>query len=160
MEEAAPSKQQEKQEKEKQGAPQPPSPLAVLRSGVGLIKKAVDQKETRTLFGRLLRQTAAVRRRWTAADLCAFLEGSLPASSPASAQLLEAVKQVREAVCLREGRFTGWAEPGRPEGAAGVRPRRQQGQGGYQWLPTAVGYSRPSNACWSPLPNSPSCNVF
>ncbi|KAL4447173.1 hypothetical protein ABPG77_007206 [Micractinium sp. CCAP 211/92] len=79
---------------EKQEDKQPPSPLLVLRSGVALIKKAVEQKETRTLFGRLLRQTAAVRRRFSAADLSAFLEGALPASSPAAAQLVEAVKQV------------------------------------------------------------------
>ncbi len=81
---------------EKQEDKQPPSPLLVLRSGVALIKKAVEQKETRTLFGRLLRQTAAVRRRFSAADLSAFLEGALPASSPAAAQLVEAVKQVWE----------------------------------------------------------------
>ena len=86
---AAPAKPEEQKEDK-----QPPSPLAVLRSGVALIKKAVEQKETRTLFGRLLRQTAAVRRRFTAADLTTFLEGALPASSPAAAQLVEAVKQV------------------------------------------------------------------
>lgn len=85
----APAKQEEQEDK------QPPSPLTVLRSGVALIKKAVDQKETRTLFGRLLRQTAAVRRRLSAADLAAFLEEALPASSPAAAQLVEVIKQVK-----------------------------------------------------------------
>ena len=68
--------------------------LQVLRSAVALIEKAVAQKETRTLFGRLLRQTAAVRRRLTAGDLLAFLAEALPPASPAAAQLAEAVKQV------------------------------------------------------------------
>lgn len=95
---AAPAKPEEQKEDK-----QPPSPLAVLRSGVALIKKAVEQKETRTLFGRLLRQTAAVRRRFTAADLTAFLEGALPASSPAAAQLVEAVKQVGETAMDADG---------------------------------------------------------
>lgn len=75
--------------------PPPPKPLAVLRANAALIEKAVAQKETRTLFGRVLRQTAAVRRRLTAADLVSFLEGALPADSPALQQLVPAVKQVR-----------------------------------------------------------------
>lgn len=73
----------------------PPKPLAVLRANAALIEKAVAQKETRTLFGRVLRHTAAVRRRLTATDLVAFLEGALPAGSPALQQLVPAIKQVR-----------------------------------------------------------------
>ena len=69
-------------------------PLQVLRSNVHLIEKAVAQKETRTLFGRLLRQTAAVRKQLTAHDLQAFLAEALPPASPAAAALAEAVKQV------------------------------------------------------------------
>ncbi|KAI7845011.1 hypothetical protein COHA_001377 [Chlorella ohadii] len=76
--------------------PPPPKPLAVLRVNAALIEKAVAQKETRTLFGRVLRQTAAVRRRLTAADLVSFLEGALPADSPALQQLVPAVKQAGE----------------------------------------------------------------
>lgn len=67
-------------------------PLPVLRSNIALIEKAVAHKETRTLFGRLLRQTAAARKRLTSHELQAFLRQALP--SPAQQQLLEAVKQV------------------------------------------------------------------
>lgn len=74
----------------------PPKPLAVLRANAALIEKAVAQKETRTLFGRVLRHTAAVRRRLTATDLVAFLEGALPAGSPALQQLVPAIKQAGE----------------------------------------------------------------
>ena len=83
-----------KQGEEAAAPPPPPKPLAVLRANAALIEKAVAQKETRTLFGRVLRQTAGVRRRLTAADLSAFLEGALPPGSPALQQLVAAVKQV------------------------------------------------------------------
>jgi hypothetical protein len=56
----------------------------------------VAEKETRTLFGRVLRQTAAVRRQLTAHDLQAFLASALPPASAAAQQLQEAVKQVSE----------------------------------------------------------------
>ena len=80
--------------------PPPPKPLAVLRANAALIEKAVAQKETRTLFGRVLRHTAAVRRRLTATDLVAFVEGALPAGSPALQQLVPAIKQVRWAASV------------------------------------------------------------
>lgn len=99
-------------------APAPPRALAVLRSGVALIRKAVEQKETRTLFGRLLRQTAAVRRQLTAADLAAFLAGALPPGSSAAERLQQAVTQVSTCweVSLDAGRADeGWdgSGPGR-----------------------------------------------
>ncbi|KAL4443741.1 hypothetical protein ABPG75_011478 [Micractinium tetrahymenae] len=96
---AGPAKPEQQEDKQ----PAAPSPLAVLRSGVTLIKKAVEQKETRTLFGRVLRQTAAVRRHLTAAELTTFLEGALPTSSPAAAQLVEVVKQVGDTAMDADG---------------------------------------------------------
>lgn len=84
--------------------PEPQRPLVVLRGGLAVIKKAVEQKETRTLFGRLLRQTAGVRRRLTAADLTAFLNGALPQGSPVVQQLVDAVQQVG---CGSWGAFGG-----------------------------------------------------
>ena len=74
--------------------PPPPPPLAVLRANQLLIEKAVAQKEARTLFGRVLRQTAGVRKRMAAADVAAFVEGALPADAPARGALLDALKQV------------------------------------------------------------------
>lgn len=82
-----------KADKQPKAAP-PPEPLVVLRANVALIEKAVAQKEARTLFGRVLRQTAAVRKRLAGADLAAFLEGALPQGAPAQQLLLAAVKQV------------------------------------------------------------------
>ncbi len=95
MKDAAPAEgEQQKQDAEQQ--PQPVKPLTVLRGNVRIIKNAVAEKETRTLFGRVLRQTAAVRRQLTAHDLQAFLASALPPASAAAQQLQEAVKQVSQ----------------------------------------------------------------
>ncbi|EFN58026.1 hypothetical protein CHLNCDRAFT_20545 [Chlorella variabilis] len=88
MKDAAPAEEQQKP------AVEPIKPPAVLRSNVRLITNAVAEKETRTLFGRVLRQTAAVRRQLTAQELQAFLASALPPASAAAQQLQEAVKQV------------------------------------------------------------------
>ncbi|PSC71553.1 26S proteasome regulatory subunit [Micractinium conductrix] len=100
--------------------PEPQRPLVVLRGGLAVIKKAVEQKETRTLFGRLLRQTAGVRRRLTAADLTAFLNGALPQGSPVVQQLVDAVQQAGESAMEADG-----AANGTDGGAAAAPPAEE-----------------------------------
>lgn len=117
MEEAAPAST--KQDDQQPAAPQPVQPLTVLRSSVALIKKAVDSKE-RALFGRLLRQTAAVRSRLTAADLNAFLALALPASSPTAAQLQDALKQAGESAMEADGAAANGAAAA--DGTAAAEP--------------------------------------
>lgn len=91
-----------KGEEEAAAAPPPPKPLAVLRANQLLIEKAVAQKEARMLFGRVLRQTAGVRKRMAAADVSAFVEGALPADAPARAALLDALSQVSDDAAMEE----------------------------------------------------------
>lgn len=67
--------------------PAPPTTAASLAANIKLIEKAVKAKETRAVFGKLLRQTAAVRRRLTSGGLQAFVSSVLPAEH-ASAQAL------------------------------------------------------------------------
>ncbi|MEW5319431.1 MAG: hypothetical protein WDW38_010584 [Sanguina aurantia] len=50
-----------------------------LRHAVTLLQKSVKQKETRLLTGRLLRQTAAIRKQLTREAIVAFLAQHLPA---------------------------------------------------------------------------------
>lgn len=94
MKDAPADEKAKEAEKQPVAVPEPAKPLAVLRSNLRLINNAVAQKETRTLFGRVLRQTAAVRNRLSARDVQAFLTSSLPASSSVAQQLLGALKQV------------------------------------------------------------------
>ncbi len=82
----APAAQEPKQ-KEEEAVAAPPSISDQLKANVSLIEKAVRHKETRAVFGKLLRQTAAVRRELTAKDLHAFVSSTLPQDSPAAQTL-------------------------------------------------------------------------
>ena len=123
---------------DKEAPPPPPAPLAVLRANVALIEKAVAQKEPRTLFGRVLRQTAAVRKRLTGADLATFLESALPAG-PVQQQLVEAVKHVGAGVA--------------PVG--GLLRRERRTQAGPEALPNKPPSHRQAMRRWRTPPTVP-----
>jgi hypothetical protein len=71
----------------------PQSAAEGLANIIALLEKAVKLKDTRLLQGRLLRQTAVVRKHLAKADLAAFLQASLPGGE-AQGLLLQAVEQV------------------------------------------------------------------
>jgi len=77
-------KEEKKEEKKEADVP------AALRRGVALVEKAVSSKQAH-LTSRLLRLTVTLRRQLTAPVLHAFLQETLPASTPLAAVLLEAV---------------------------------------------------------------------
>ncbi|PNH08316.1 putative 26S proteasome non-ATPase regulatory subunit 3a [Tetrabaena socialis] len=52
---------------------------AKLKAVLALVERSVKQKDTRLLIGRLLRQTASVRKQLTPSSVKAFLQQSLPA---------------------------------------------------------------------------------
>jgi 26S proteasome regulatory subunit N3 len=58
-----------------------------LCSNVKLIEKAVRQKETRSIYGKALRQTQAVRKDMTVQDIKEFLQAVLPTDSDAMLSL-------------------------------------------------------------------------
>lgn len=84
----APAAQEPKEQAEDAG-PAPPSVQERLRSNLQLIDKAVRFKETRAMFGKLLRQTTGVRKQLTAAELRTLVSSTLPAGSPAAQTLLQ-----------------------------------------------------------------------
>lgn len=90
-------KTDKKAEKEVDIAPKeeqkPLSAAEGLQGIVALLEKSVKLKDTRLLMGRLMRQTALVRKHLTGADLTTFLKASLP-EGDAQAALLRAVEQV------------------------------------------------------------------
>lgn len=74
-------------------APSAPDAVSVreqLASVVSLLQKAVGTKDNR--LSRLLRQTAAIRKRLTPADLRAFVRGALPPSLPTTTLLEQALE--------------------------------------------------------------------
>lgn len=73
---------------------------AQLAANVALIEKSVKQKETRMGSGRLLRTTAAVRRRLTRAILQDFISTHLPADSPIRPVLLAVLEQVGRSIVV------------------------------------------------------------
>jgi 26S proteasome regulatory subunit N3 len=75
--------------------PPPPTPIEQLRANTELLEKAVRAKETRVLSGRLLRQTAAVRRALDADTLANYVREALPAGLPARGLLLDALSKAR-----------------------------------------------------------------
>ena len=90
-----PPRDESKPEAEEQQ--QPASVQEQLAANLKTIEKAVRQKETRALFGRLLRQTAAVRKSLTAAHLLEFVQRALPHDSPSAATLRDSLAKVRRA---------------------------------------------------------------
>jgi 26S proteasome regulatory subunit N3 len=67
---------------------------AQLTSNVALIEKSVKQKETRMGSGRLLRTTAAIRRKLSRAILQEFISQNLPEDSAMRPVLLAVLEQV------------------------------------------------------------------
>ena len=78
----------------------PPTPIEQLRANTELLEKAVRAKETRVLSGRLLRQTAAVRRQLDAEVLAEYVREALPAVLPSRGVLLAHLSKARLARCL------------------------------------------------------------
>ena len=67
---------------------------AQLRANVALLERAVEAKDTRLIVGRLLRQTAAIRRQLQPQILTSLVENILPESCPSRGLLLEQLSQV------------------------------------------------------------------
>ena len=78
----------------------------VLRSNLKLIEKAVATKEARLLFGRLLRQSASVRSKFTSENISKFVEDTLPAESTVKASVLQAIRNDDE-VCINKSAARG-----------------------------------------------------
>ncbi|EFJ52858.1 26S proteasome regulatory complex [Volvox carteri f. nagariensis] len=64
-----------------------------LKSVVALVEKSVKAKDTRLLIGRLLRQTASVRKQLTASNVKCFLQQMLPAELESRTFLCSHVEQ-------------------------------------------------------------------
>jgi 26S proteasome regulatory subunit N3 len=76
---------------------QQPKPFSVkegMQGIVSLLEKSVKTKETRLLMGRLMRQTAMVRKHMTASDLARFVKTYLPEDSSSAGFLQGYLKQV------------------------------------------------------------------
>ena len=86
-------------------APEPPTAREALQGIVTLLEKSVRLKDTRLLMGRLLRQTAVLRKQLTADALRNFINTNLTESSAARSFLHEQVPTT--AVCLPRGGQTG-----------------------------------------------------
>jgi 26S proteasome regulatory subunit N3 len=76
-----------KPEEASAAAAPPATDEEVLKSIVALLEKSVKAKDTRLLMGRLLRQTAAVRKQLSPAAIKAFLRQTLPTELEAQAFL-------------------------------------------------------------------------
>lgn len=90
---AAPLETEEAEQPKQTDAEQAAAQLA---SNVALIERSVKAKETRMGSGRLLRTTAAIRRRLTRAILQDFITKHLPQDSPSRPTLLAVLEQVGE----------------------------------------------------------------
>lgn len=74
-----------------------PKPFSVkdgMQGIFSLLEKSVKTKETRLLMGRLMRQTAMVRKHMTATDLSGFIKAYLPETSTSAEFLATYLKQV------------------------------------------------------------------
>ena len=91
---SAPAEQNGVDKKKADVPPSPPTVKAMLTANVALLESAVRAKETRTLAGRLMRQTTAVRKRMTADDLSAFVREMLPHGYPGAVLLLSHLNKV------------------------------------------------------------------
>lgn len=76
--------------------PEPPKPTVQdsLQAVVAMLEKSVKMKETRSLTGRVLRQTATIRKQLTAEVLHKFLSSTLAQDLESKAFLLSQVPQV------------------------------------------------------------------
>ncbi|KAK9863142.1 hypothetical protein WJX84_002498 [Apatococcus fuscideae] len=76
---------------------------AQLRANVALLERAVEAKDTRLIVGRLLRQTAAIRRQLQPQILTSLVENILPESCPSRGLLLEQLSQASGAMDTGNG---------------------------------------------------------
>ncbi len=90
----------------KEADSKPPTTLEALQSIANLLEKSVKLKDTRLMMGRLLRQTASVRKNLTSADLSSFVKQYLPSASPARSFLLEALDKVGDGMGCGRSRCT------------------------------------------------------
>lgn len=107
---AAPAKDAEQQQ------PKPFSVKEGMQGIVNLLDKSVKTKETRLLMGRLMRQTAMVRKHMTAGDLACFVKTYLPEDSSSAGFLQGYLKQDAD-VAPMEDDAAAAAEDGAGEGA-------------------------------------------
>lgn len=75
-----------------------PSITAQLASILVLLEKAVSVKDTKLLLGRLLRQTAAIRKHLSRDLLKNFVQDALPANNSSSPFLLEELSKASRKV--------------------------------------------------------------
>lgn len=76
-------------------APAPQTtPISVLQSNVALLEKAVKLKDTRLMIGRVLRQTANIRKQLDIPLLQTFLQESLAKGLPTQGYLLDVLSKV------------------------------------------------------------------
>ena len=80
--------------KKDKSPPEPPSAASLLQANVELIGKTVQSRETRLGLGRLMRQTAAVRKRLTPDVMAAFLSSTLPSGNATRAALESRLSEV------------------------------------------------------------------
>ncbi len=71
-----------------------PTPISVLQSNVALLEKAVKLKDTRLMIGRVLRQTANIRKQLDIQLLKTFLQETLPKGSSTQGYLLDVLSKV------------------------------------------------------------------
>lgn len=84
---------------------------AQLAANLALIEKSVKQKETRMGSGRLLRTTAAIRRKLSRAILQQFISSSLPEDSAMRPVLLAVLEQVNPLRCAYRKSFCHACRP-------------------------------------------------
>jgi 26S proteasome regulatory subunit N3 len=95
--EKAKPKAEEKPQADSKAADQDakPDPKAILKGIVALLENSVSAKDTRLLMGRLMRQTAALRKDLSAELLGWFVKHHLDSGVASYSYLLQALEKVR-----------------------------------------------------------------
>ncbi|KFM25452.1 26S proteasome non-ATPase regulatory subunit 3-like protein A [Auxenochlorella protothecoides] len=101
------------------------SVLEQLAVTVSVIDRAVRAKETRTVFNRVLRQVAGVRRRMQSKDLRDFVTAHIPPGNPSLEPLLAALDEVGQETLLN-CLLAGLLDEGLYEQADALRARAQR----------------------------------
>ncbi|KAG2501927.1 hypothetical protein HYH03_000425 [Edaphochlamys debaryana] len=84
----------------------PPTVAEKLKAVVSLVEKSVKAKDTRLLIGRLLRQTASVRKQLKSTNVKDFLRATLPADLDARSFLISSVEQAASTAMDADGEAT------------------------------------------------------
>jgi len=98
---------EQQQEDAKPEDPKRFSSREAMQGIITLLEKSVKTKETRLLMGRLMRQTALVRKHINAADITYFINTYLPENSSSSSFLVDYVKEVGVWHCNTQCRQLG-----------------------------------------------------